>query len=78
MDEKLKQGQVKLSNLVTALEFALIGTFRGSREGFPVVDVDGYFKARHLLEQLAHDFDAEVFRVCFEERLSNRSLPRGD
>jgi hypothetical protein len=50
-------------------------TFIGSREGDPTVDVNEYLRTRDLLLRLFRTYDAEVYRVCFEVRLSNRTLP---
>jgi hypothetical protein len=50
-------------------------TFIGSREGNPTVDVNEYLRTRDLLLRLFRTYDAEVYRVCFEVRLSNRTLP---
>jgi hypothetical protein len=76
-------GQVRedhraLLALVDELRDHIKGTFMGSREGFDVVDVDRYFSARTVLENIVQTYDAEVFRACFEERLSNRSVSVGE
>jgi hypothetical protein len=66
-----------LFELMVRLDCALKGTFTGSREGFVVVNIDEYYNSRDLLLQLFNKLNAEVHRVCFEERLSNRSLLPG-
>jgi hypothetical protein len=43
-----------------------------------VIDVNEYMITRDLILQLSKTLDAEVHRVCFEERLSNRSCYGGD
>jgi len=66
-----------LLDMMGDLSRAIDGTFTRSREGLEVVDVDGFLLARDLILQLARTLDAEVHRVCFEERLSNRSCCGG-
>jgi hypothetical protein len=61
----------QLSTISTSIE----RTFIGSREGDPTVDVNEYLRTRDLLLRLFRTYDAEVYRVCFEVRLSNRTLP---
>jgi hypothetical protein len=73
--EKLRSD---LKDLTDQLPLAIARTFKGSREGFQTVDVDEYLKTRDLLLILFRVYDAEVYRVCFEERLSNRSCYGGD
>lgn len=68
----------ELLALADNLRMALLRSFTGSREGLTVVDVNEYFSARDLILALYRRLDAEVYRVCFSERLSNRSCDGGD
>jgi len=72
-----EQQVVPLLELLDRCYDAVAKTFTGSREGVVVVDVDEYLLARDLLLQFYRRYDEEVFRVCFDERLSNRPLCGG-
>ena len=76
MATEAKQHEALLE-LVVRLSDSIKGTFADSREKVTVVNIDEYYKSRDLLLQLFNSLNAEVHRVCFEERLSNRSLLQG-
>jgi hypothetical protein len=67
-----------LLDLLADLSRAVNRVFTDSREGLEVIDVDEYMITRDLILRLSRTLDAEVHRVCFEERLSNRSCCGGD
>jgi hypothetical protein len=73
----MQEQQVALLALLSQLRESVEETFTGSREGLTVVDVDRYISTRDLLLQFYRSYDAEVYRVCFEERLSNRPCNGG-
>jgi hypothetical protein len=74
MEEKQLFDQRRaLLDIADNIPSAVKRSFTGSREGFEVVDVNEYLNARDLILLLFRTLDSEVHRVCFEERLSNRS-----
>jgi hypothetical protein len=73
MSELHEQKRLEISRLLSNLDLSISSSFKGSREGLLTIDVDKYLHTRDLLLQLVRSYDAEVYRVCFEERLSNRS-----
>jgi len=67
-----------LLDLADSIPLGLSRIFTGSREGLEVVNIDEYNRTRDLIVQLHRVLNAEVHRVCFEERLSNRSCYGGE
>jgi hypothetical protein len=64
--------------LLVELDHQARRVFQDTREGVETIDVDAYLRTRDLLSLFYRSLDAEVFRVCFDERLSSRSVPGGD
>jgi len=78
MSGQLLEKHRVLLDLMANLSCAVDRVFTNSREGLEVIDVNEYMITRDLILQLSKTLDAEVHRVCFEERLSNRSCYGGD
>jgi hypothetical protein len=68
---------VDFDNQLDNVRKAIKRSFLGSREGLQTVDIDEYLRTRDLLVQLFRSYNAEVHRVCFCERLSNRPCDLG-